>query len=289
MTLERMLGECFAERSLEASVRSIREHTREAPRCGLILGSGWGGVRRLVQDAVSIPVERIPHFPHPSVSGHKAELVFGRLARQSVVLLLGRKHLYEGEGLAAPLYSIEVFRRLGVQTLGLTNAAGALHSGLCIGDLMVVRDHLDSTWHRLTAPLSCLGADERRTPPAAGRAVYDPEFVQRLLDAGREEGLSVRAGVYGFTLGPFYETPAEVRCLAAWGCDAVGMSTVPEALYARIRGLRVFALSAITNMGTGLAEAEHSHESVKEQAALLAPRATRLLERFIRSLDDSGV
>jgi len=249
----------------------------------------------LVQDAVAIPVERIPHFPRPSVSGHKAELVFGRLAGLSLVILLGRKHLYEGEGLAAPLYPVEVFRRLGVQTLGLTNAAGALHSGLGIGDLMVIRDHLDSTWHRLTAPLARWEADERWrppgrwTPPAAGRAVYDPEFVQRFLDAGREEGLPVRAGVYGFTLGPFYETPAEVRCLAAWGCDAVGMSTVPEALYARLRGLRVFALSAITNMGTGLAEAEHSHESVKEQAALLAPRAARLLERFIRSLDDSGI
>jgi len=272
----------LSESRIQASVSAIRERSKREPAIALVLGSGWGGVRRLLQDAVSIPLDQIPHFPCSRVSGHGAQLAFGRLFDQEVVILSGRKHLYEGEGLGPVLYPVEVLRCLGVETLGLTNAAGAAQRRLHIGDLMVIRDHIDSTWHRFTAPLARLA--EGGAGVAFSRPVYDPELVQRLLDLGLREGLPVCSGVYGFTLGPFYEGTAEVRCLGAWGCDALGMSTVPEALYARLRGLRVFALSGITNMGTGLTELRHSHESVKEQAALLAPRASLLLQRLIESL-----
>lgn len=279
---EAILGPLFNAQALEASVEAIRGHCSEEMRVGLVLGSGWTGVKEQVRRPITLPLESIPHFPRPKVSGHGAELILGQIAGLNVVLLSGRKHLYEGEGLANVVYPIEVFRRLGVRVIGLFNAAGAARRRLSIGDLMVIRDHLDSTWHRYTAPLARLAEDAPNFE--AGRSVYDEEFAERLLEIGERERLPLHSGVYAFTLGPFYESPSEVRCLGRWGCDAIGMSTVPEAVYARLRGMRIFALSGITNMGTGLAAERHSHESVKQQAAALAPRATRLLNRFLDSL-----
>ncbi len=271
-----------AERIRE-SVEEIRRRIFRPPRIGLVLGSGWGGVRDLIENPVAIPLSEIPGFPRPRVSGHAGQLLFGRLGSLEIVIVAGRKHLYEGEGLGPVLYPIEVLRQLGVEVLGLTNAAGAANPEFSIGDLMVIEDHLDSTWHRYTAALEALpGGDAwvNRNEP-----VYDREFAQRLLEIGKSEGLPVQSGVYAFTLGPFYESPAEVRCLGSWGADALGMSTVPEAIFARLRGMRVFGLSGITNMGTGLSVERHSHETVKQQADLLAPRATRLLKRFLETLE----
>ena len=150
-----------------------------------------------------------------------------------MVILSGRKHLYEGAGLGAVVYPVEVFQRLGIKILGLTNAAGSANSEFEIGDLMILRDHFDSTWHRYTAPMAEFAATRGAL---GGVPVYDSEYVERLLEIGQQEGLPVRCGVYAFTLGPFYESPGEVRCLGSWQADALGMSTVPEALYARLRG-----------------------------------------------------
>lgn len=277
MKLSEVLGDLFEEERLHQSVEGIQKHLRESPQLALVAGSGWGEIRHSLKDQKRIPLQEIPHFPLPQVSGHGAELILGRMGGRSLILLSGRKHLYEGEGLAVVLYPIEIFKRLGVSIIGLTNAAGAAQLYLNIGDLLAIRDHFDSTWHVYTAPLTRLV--EHPISP-----VYDPELLRLLTEVAKRELLPLRTGVYGFTLGPFYESPAEVRLLSRWGCDALGMSTVPEALYARMRGLRVFALSGLTNMGTGLTPMAHSHETVKEQAALLAPRAVRLLEGFVAAL-----
>ena len=282
------------DHSISASVDAVRSHLKATPRLGLILGSGWGSITQLLKNPVTLPLTEIPHFPCPKVSGHGAQLLLGQLAGQEMIILSGRKHLYEGEGLARVLYPVEVFRRLGIHALGLTNAAGATHPRLSVGDLMIIRDHIDSTWHRFTAPLARWNdnaSDQTCKAPdcsSAGQAVYDREFIGRLTEIAQRERLPVYTGVYAFTLGPFYESSSEVRCLGAWGADAVGMSTVPEATYARRIGLRVFGLSGITNMGTGLTPEQHSHDSVKAQANLLAPRATTLLARFLESLNSSS-
>ena len=218
---------------------------------------------------------------------HGAQLLLGRLAGQEMIILSGRKHLYEGEGLARVLFPVEVFRRLGIHTLGLTNAAGATNPRLSVGDLMIIRDHIDSTWHRYTAPLIRWNNNNSASiDHTKDRVVYDRELISRLTEIAQRENLPYHTGVYAFTSGPFYESTSEVRCLGAWGADAVGMSTVPEATYASRIGLRVFGLSGITNMGTGLTSERHSHDSVKEQANLLAPRATTLLARFLESLSE---
>ena len=277
------------DHSISASVDAIRSHLKAPPRLGLILGSGWGSITQLLENPVTLPLAEIPHFPCPKVSGHGAQLLLGQLAGQEMIILSGRKHLYEGEGLARVLYPVEVFRRLGIHALGLTNAAGATHPRLSVGDLMIIRDHIDSTWHRYTAPMTRWNKSDSvsldQTADALP-AVYDREYINQLTEIAQRERLPVHTGVYAFTLGPFYESSSEVRCLGIWGADAVGMSTVPEATYARRIGLRVFGLSGITNMGTGLTPEQHSHDSVKAQANLLAPRATTLLTRFLESLDE---
>jgi purine nucleoside phosphorylase len=168
-----------AERIRE-SVEAIRRRISLHPRIGLVLGSGWGGVRDLLQDPVTIPLAEIPGLPRPRVRGHTGQLLFGRLGSLEIVIVAGRKHLYEGEGLGPVLYPIEVLRQLGVKILGLTNAAGAANPEFSIGDLMVIEDHLDSTWHRYN------------------RSVGGPARRGRL---GEPKRTDLRPGIYAKTSG----------------------------------------------------------------------------------------
>ncbi len=288
MNLHQTLGPAFEPERIENAVQSILSRLEgRKPRLALVLGSGWKEILSGMQTEVTLPLAEIPGFPQPSVSGHGAELICGQVSGLSLLALTGRKHLYENEGLGPVLFPIEIFARLAVPWLGLTNSAGSARPKLPngqspMGSLMVIRDHLDTTWHRWTSPLAEIAVEKGLL--AGGDPIYDEAWKKQLLEIGREEQLPIFEGVYSFTLGPFYESPAEVRCLAGWGADALGMSTVPEALFARIRGFRIFALSGITNLGTGLDEASHDHEIVKRQAARLAPNAVRLLEHFLKQL-----
>lgn len=281
--LSEVLGEQFSPENIQDSINVIKQYIDSRPRIALILGSGWTGIKDHVENPVVISLNDIPHFPKPKVAGHGNELISGSLAGQRVIILSGRKHMYEGEGLALTLYPIEIFKNLGVEIIGLTNAAGSARPEIEVGHLMVIKDHLDSTLHRQTESLKDLLGNDRSL--FLNQPVYDAELVDNLINIGNREDLPVHAGVYAYTFGPFYESPSEVRAVQNWGGDALGMSTVPEAVFARLRGMRVFALSGITNMGTGLAKVEHSHLKVKEEAGKLAPRATRLLTALMKNLN----
>jgi purine-nucleoside phosphorylase len=266
------------DRVLEAA-EEVRSRSRLGPiRAGLVLGSGLGAVAEQLSDPVVLDCRSLPHFPTPSVAGHEGRLWMGRWAGAAVAVLQGRVHLYEGYSSAEVVFGVRVLVALGAESVCLTNAAGGIREDLAPGDLMRIEDHLNLTGH---SPL--LGPnDDRWGPrfPDLGGA-YDPTLGRALDRAASQAGVGLKAGVYCQLLGPSYETPAEVRMLQRLGADAVGMSTVQEVLALRHQGVRVAAISCISNRAAGLDREPLSHEAVSAAAAQGAGTLARLLEAFI--------
>lgn len=249
---------------------------REQPiECALILGSGWGEV--LAPEAVhaTMSYADLPDFGAASVVGHRGELLLVTLAGRRVLVFSGRRHYYEGCDLQQIVYPIRLMRSLGVKTLLITNAAGGINANFRAGDLMVLNDHLN-----LTGINPLRGAHDpqwcTRFPDMTH--VYDPALSAILLECGGER---VHQGVYVFSPGPSYETPAEIRAYRTLGADAVGMSTVPEAIMAHAGGIRVAALSCITNMAAGLHTSPLVHEEVLAETASAQPRMAALIKAFV--------
>ena len=243
----------------------------------MILGSGFGGVTTWMEQTVRVNYSQLPGFPQTRVPGHAGEAVFGLLMGTPVLILSGRAHYYEGHSLAQVTFPVRVLAELGVDSLLLTNAAGGISRRLRRGDLMALEDHINF-----------IGDNPLRGPESRGQPrfvdlsrCYDPELVARLERAGRHAKVSVKRGIYLAVSGPSFETPAEIRAFARLGADAVGMSTVPEAIVARQCGLRVAGLSGITNLAAGRAKTI-SHQDVLDQAASLAERAGRVLAGFAK-------
>ena len=257
----------------ERIARALAERGVSGARVAIVLGSGLGGLAERVEGARTFRFEEIPGMPESRVAGHAGRFVAGRFAGVDVLLQAGRVHLYEGWDAGAVTASVRAFASLGVRALLLTNAAGAIRSEWPVPGLMRVVDHLNAQG---VAPL-------RRSERARG-SPYDPELGAALDAAATAEGISLRAGVYVATLGPSYETPAEIRHYAALGAAAVGMSTVAEASAAAAVGLRVAALSCLTNRAAGVASAPLSHEEVLAGSAALATDATRLVRAALPAL-----
>ncbi len=237
-----------------------------APRVALVLGSGLGGLAKSVLQAQRIPYSEIPGFPAATVRGHSGELVVGQIAGVSVILQSGRFHLYEGHDPAVVVLPVRLFAELGARYLLVTNAAGGLNPGFRPPTLMLIADHINLMWRN---PLvGTVVSGEQRWPDMY--AVYDSELRVLSREVARENGIALEEGVYAGVLGPSYETPAEIRMLQRIGTDAVGMSTVPEVITARARGLRVLGVSSITNLGAGLSTAALSHADVLEAGRFLA-------------------
>jgi len=236
------------------------------PRVAIVLGSGLGFLADEVADPIRIPYRSIPGFPEPGVAGHKGELVAGKLEGVPVVVQAGRFHLYEGHPAAVAGLPARVFAELGVEVLIVTNAAGGVRRTFAGGTLMLITDHINLMWRN---PL--IGQPEpgeERFPIM--HAPYDPELRTLAREVARDSRIPMEEGVYAALLGPSYETPSEVRMLERLGADAVGMSTVPEVLVARSRGLRCLGFSIITNPGAGITGEALSHEevlAVSEQVA----------------------
>ena len=262
---------------------TVREQLgdRVAPRVGLVLGSGLGAIADAVQDAVAIPYAELEGFPPSTVPGHAGRLVLGTLSGTPVAVLQGRAHLYEGTDPAAIRTPVRTLRQLGVSTLLLTNAAGSLRSDVGPGRLMAIADHINLMGAN---PLTGANDDEVGPRFLPLRDAYDPQLLDHLRATADALGIALTEGVYLAVAGPSFETPAEIRAFRTLGADAVGMSTVPEVIVARHCGLRVAAVSAITNLAEGLGDAPIDHEQTLAGAAMAAGDLTRLLTRLIGEL-----
>ena len=250
------------------------------PVAGIILGSGLGGLATRIADATAVPFADVPGFPSVTVVGHAGQLIAGTLARRPIVALAGRFHMYEGHDAVLAGFPVRVFHTLGIRTLFVSNAAGGIRRTFRAGDLMLIRDHLNLMFRN---PL--IGAVEPgddRFPDMS--APYDAELADALRHHATALGIPLQEGVYGGLLGPAYETPAEVRMLAALGADAVGMSTVPEVIVARAIGMRVAGISCITNLASGMSPHPLSHAEVLETTTRVAERFESVVERFIGAL-----
>jgi purine-nucleoside phosphorylase len=240
---------------------------------GLILGSGLGALADQVENAQSFDFTEIPHFPRSTVEGHKGRLVVGALRGAKVAVMQGRVHVYEGYPLSRITLPVRVMKALGAHTLVVTNAAGGIHSKFLPGDLMLLNDHLN-----LMGDNPLIGPnDERlgcRFPPMS--AAYDREYRALAHQVAREQGITLKEGIYCALTGPNYETPAEVRFLERAGADAVGMSTVPEVLVARHSGMRVLGISSITNV-LHQGPSQDTHHEVLEAANKSGPEMQKII------------
>lgn len=255
----------------------IRERAGTAPiELALVLGSGLGHLTDAV-DGVAIDYSDLPGFPHAGVSGHRAKLVVGQLEGVRVAVLGGRAHFYEYGDAAVMRPALETLADLGVKTLLLTNAAGSCRPEIQPGDLMLISDHINFSGRN---PLIGEQAEARFVNMTSA---YDPDLRQALAACAKAEDVALKEGVYAWYSGPTFETPAEIRALRGLGADAVGMSTVPEVILGRFLGLKVAAISTITNMAAGLSEEAISHEHTKAMAPLGAAKLERVLRRFLGS------
>jgi purine-nucleoside phosphorylase len=249
-----------------------------APEVGVVLGSGLGAFAQRLSQPVRIRYQDIPHFPPVAVEGHAGRLHLGRIADTPVACLAGRVHLYEGHSPEQVVFAVRVLAALGCRAVLLTNAAGAIRGDLRPGDLMLIADHINLTGHN---PL--VGPNRGPGPrcPDLTRA-YDPELRAAAQRAATEVGVQLHEGVYAAMLGPSYETAAEIRMLRTLGADAVGMSTVVEVIALCHAGVRVGAMSLITNVAAGLSEASPEHAEVARVARAASDPFTRLLARWVQ-------
>jgi xanthosine phosphorylase len=251
------------------------------PTLGVILGSGLGGLADALDQAIPIPYAELPGFPEPSIAGHGGRLVLGRLGGLSVACLQGRRHIYEGGDAGAMRAPVRAIRRAGAEALLATNAAGSLRPESPPGSLMAIADHINMLG---VNPLTGPNDDDVGPRFPSLQDAYDPELRRLLRDCAADLGLALPEGVYLATHGPSFETPAEIRAFRTLGADAVGMSTVPEVILARHCGLRVAAVSAITNLAEGMGGEPLSHEQTLRFAEVAAGDLARLIARFCEAL-----
>jgi purine-nucleoside phosphorylase len=266
--------------SLEAAIAAVRARDPRVPDVALILGSGLGALADELSDAVAVPFGEIPGFPAAAVAGHAGRLVMGGLEGVSCVALQGRFHLYEGHDGATVALPTRVMLGLGARTLIVTNAAGGISRTFRAGDLMLIDDHLNLMGSNpLVGPVH---EGDTRFPDMS--RPYDPALQQLAEDVALDEGVRLVRGVYAAVLGPSYETPAEVRMLERLGADVVGMSTVPEVIAARARGVPVLGISLVSNAAAGLSPVPLSHEEVVDAGREAQGRFTRLVRGVLRRL-----
>lgn len=249
-----------------------------APEVAVVLGSGWAGAVEQLQDQQHLAYAKLPAFPQPKVEGHVAEVTVGRVGTQRVAMLRGRAHTYESGDCTGMAGAIRSLKAWGVKVLLLTNASGSLRSHQPPGSLMMISDHINAPQR---SPLTGLPGSDRFVDMSAA---YDGELRQQALAVAKTHNLVLHEGVYIWAVGPHFETPAEIRAFAAWGADAVGMSTVPETILARHAGLRVAGLALITNMGAGMSDEALTHALTLQQAKASGDRAAAFLGQYLASL-----
>ena len=261
--------------------QSIQERVPYVPEVLVILGSGLGSMADQVEEKIVIKYEDIDDFLVSTVEGHEGQFVFGDYKGKKVAMMQGRFHYYEGYSMKEVTLPVFAMRRLGVKNLIVTNACGGVNKSFAPGDLMLIKDHLNFTGNN---PLMGRNMEEfgPRFPDMS--RVYNRELMGLAERIGDEEGIPLKRGVYAIYTGPSYETPAEIRAYRTLGADAIGMSTVPEAIVANYSGMRVLGVSCITNMASGILDQPLNHEEVIEVSARVRDSFTTLISRVIEEM-----
>jgi len=270
--------EAAGRSSASAVAAGLWQRSTLRPTLGIVLGSGFDKALSRCTTVMEVPYTSLPGFPRPSVAGHAGRLVLGYVARMPVVFLSGRAHFYEGHAMEAVAFPIRVLAKMGVKAVLLTCAAGGVNSGFKAGDYMAFTDHINFMG---TNPLR--GWAEPELPRFVDLSqVYDRPLRDLMVQAAKKSKARLHAGQYLAVCGPSYETPAEIRAFAQLGADAVGMSTVPEAIVARQCGLRVAGLACITNLAAGRNKTPLSHAEVLATGEKAAEISSRFLEEFVK-------
>lgn len=264
---------------LDKCLKAVRAKTDFVPKVGIVLGSGLGDYAEQIKVETEVSYSDIEGFPISTVPGHAGKFIFGYVGEVPVVCMKGRVHYYEGYDISDVVLPIRLMKLLGAGILFLTNAAGGVNTSFHVGDLMLIKDHIS-----VFAPNPLIGPNIEelgvRFPDMS--TVYDVELQKIIKNTARDNGIFIQEGIYTQLTGPSYESPAEIRMLHLMGCDAVGMSTVVEAIAARHCGMRICGISCICNLAAGMTQASLNHEEVQEAADMSAPKFKKLVTESVK-------
>ncbi|MDC7227333.1 MAG: purine-nucleoside phosphorylase [Spirochaetales bacterium] len=265
---------------IDSACDMVKTRIGKVPDIALVLGSGLGSIAGRMRDGISIPYSEIPGFSESTAPGHTSRLVCGYLNKIKIIILQGRFHYYEGYRMEQITYPVRFLKKLGCSTLFLTNASGGINRRFTPGDLMLITDHINLTGQNPLIGPNDITIGERF--PDMTRA-YSPELIDIAEKSAAKLGIGLQKGVYAWMSGPSFETPAEIRMLEIIGADTVGMSTVPEVIAASHAGLKVIAISCISNMAAGILEQPVSAEEVNEVGNAIAEKFAALISAIIQS------
>jgi purine-nucleoside phosphorylase len=288
MTMPTRPPEVLEPEVIDRAASAVRSRAALKPRLGLILGSGLGGLADSITGATVVPYAEIPGWPVPTVEGHAGRLLLGTLEGVPVAVMQGRVHFYEGIPMPYVGLPVRVLQALGIESLIVTNAAGAVHPDFVPGDIMLITDHINLLGMAGVSPLRGPNLDRfgPRFPDMS--QAYDRGLMELARAAARSEGLALREGVYICLAGPAFESPADLRFLRGIGVDAVGMSTVPEVIVARHGGTRVLGLSGISNKANLDGNTETTHAEVLAAGQVIVPKLTALIRSILRGMGTGG-
>ena len=260
--------------NIQACADVIRQQCTYLPETALVLGSGLGDIVDQLKETTIFPYENLPHFPQSTVSGHKGQLILGKLKGKAILVMQGRVHYYEGYTMKEVVFPIYVFKALGISTLILTNACGGINEDYQPGDIVLVDDFINLAFNN---PLFGVNDDRLglRFPDMS-----EP-FSHALINQVKVKHPEIKLGIYGFFSGPYYETKAEIQAFKRLGCDLIGMSTVPETIAANHCSMKVLAFSVVTNMATGIQKVKHDHKRVIDTAVKAAVELQQILMDFL--------
>jgi len=278
------MSDYYSLKQIDIVADFVRSKSSYHPQVGIILGSGLGGLAASVESAAIIPYDEIPEWPVSTVIGHQGRLLLGKFEGKEVIVMQGRVHYYEGYGMAQVCLPVRVLQRLGVKTLIVTNAAGAVNPGFTPGDLMLITDHVNLIGMAGLNPLRGPNLDELGTRFPDMSQAYNRTLMDLARKTASEENIPLQEGIYICLAGPSFETPADLRFLRIIGADAVGMSTVPEVITARHGGMQILGISGISNKANLDGNTVTTHEEVLEAGQKIAPLLTTLIRGVLRRL-----
>ena len=263
---------------LDKTAHYLKNKINFIPEIAIVLGSGLGKLADFIEGRIEISYEEIPYFPRTTVVGHEGKLIFGTLKNRKVVAMKGRFHYYEGNDMDSVVYPVRVFKKMGIENIIVTNAAGGVNTEFTPGDLMLITDHISFFCEN---PLRGENIDELGPRFPDMSVVYDRNLRKNAIESARKMGIDLKEGIYSYCKGPSYESPAEIKALRLMGADAVGMSTVPEAIVARHMGMRVLGISCITNMAAGILDQPLNHAEVMETGKQVEQKFSGLVSDII--------